>query len=92
MGQYTTRLYCKEPGKDFWRLMNEIHSGSRFKNTAWPRTPDGMEVGSWHSTAEAQLVVAKDIRDGWRLNGNLPAGTQFRITQQEYNKEERIAV
>lgn len=89
MTHFTTRLYSKEPGKDFWRIMNEIHSGSRFKNSVWSKTPEGMEIGSWHGTAEAQLHVAIDIRDGWKLNGNHPSGTIYKITQQPYNGEER---
>ena len=66
-----TRIFCKEPGQNEY-LMNEIEPTSKFTNTKWPAGLDPY-------LATTQAIVAQDIINGWKTNGNKPANTIYRI-------------
>ena len=67
-----TELWGIEPdGRRF--LMNTITSGSKFKSSAV--SLKNLE------TAETQLAVARDQRDGWRFNGPYP-NRKYEIVQK----------
>lgn len=57
-------------------LMNEIKAGSKFESVKLTKR----ESENQH-TAEVQLKIARDLRDGWKLNGPHPH-RQYEIVQK----------
>ena len=57
-------------------LMNEIHATSRYNSVKISKR----DSENQHSP-EVQLKIARDLRDGWRLNGPHPH-RQYEIVQK----------
>ena len=68
-----TEIWCKEPGKNAY-LMNTIDYGSTFTNTKWPPNSEGNR-----HLPEVQAIVAKDIIQGWKMNGNKHQNAVYEI-------------
>ena len=63
-----------ENGRRF--LMNEIKAGSRFDSVKVTKAESSRQ-----HTAEVQLKIARELRDGWRMNGPHPH-RQYEIVQK----------
>lgn len=57
-------------------LMNEIKSTSRFDSVKLTKTESSRQ-----DTPEVQLKIARDLRDGWKMNGPHPH-RQYEIVQK----------
>ena len=72
---YATELWgIDENGRKY--LMNEIKAGSKFESVKLTKS----ESQNQH-TAPVQLKIARDLRDGWKMNGPHPH-RQYEIVQK----------
>jgi hypothetical protein len=69
------------------RLINEVDVTSRFFGFNVPK-----EVSSRQHTAEAQLWIARQLRDGWRLNGPYGGINKYEIFQKEDGKPDFVRI
>lgn len=88
MAIFTTKLFVKETPTSDWRLMNAISYSSKFFRQPMAmlrrraESMKGEKLDPVNSMADPvlQLVIARHLRDEWKLNGPWPKA-QFRITQ-----------
>lgn len=69
------------------RLINEIDSTSRFFGFDVPK-----RIADTQHTADSQLWIARQLRDGWRLNGPYGGMNRYEIFQSRFGDADFVRV